>query len=291
MHDVKFIIITPARNEANYLGKAIESIVSQTRLPSEWVIVDDGSTDATASIAARAARTNSWIKVVSCENRGYRNHDFGMVEAFYYGLNRLTINDYEFVFLMDADIIIKPNYFEVILKKFEVNNNLGIASGQVYEVRNGKLIKLIAMPWSTCGQVKCWRGKCFQEIEGLARGLGWDIIDNYKAMMLGWQTQTFEDEEIKILHLRPAGWSEKSIPHELIRSGRAMHFRGTHPLWLLASAVYNMLHYPSVVGGFCLIIGYLQAFLQGSEQYNDKNFRRFLRKWQLNKLAEILRLH
>lgn len=291
MHTEKFILITSARNEANYIKKTIESIVSQTILPCEWVIVDDGSIDATASIAEAASIANHWIKIVRRQDRGYMNHDFGMVEGFYCGLNHITTNEYGLIFLIDADIVINPRYFEVILNKFADNANLGIAEGHVYEFRNGKLVKLIDMPWSTCGALKCWRRKCFQEIGGLVRGLGWDIIDNYKAMMLGWQTQTFEDEELNILHLRPMGFSQGSIRRELMRSGRAMYFRGTHPLWLLASAFYNMLTNPYVVGGFCLIIGYLQAFLKRSEQYNDKNFRRYLWKWQINKLSDILRLH
>jgi glycosyltransferase involved in cell wall biosynthesis len=51
----KFIVITPAKNEAQYLQKTIDSLISQTVLPSEWVIVDDGSFDETADIANAAA--------------------------------------------------------------------------------------------------------------------------------------------------------------------------------------------------------------------------------------------
>jgi biofilm PGA synthesis N-glycosyltransferase PgaC len=289
MPDEKFILITSARNEANYLGKTIESVVSQTILPAAWVIVDDGSSDATASTAAKASRLHPWIKVISREDRGYGDHEFGAVEGFYYGLNHLDTDDFDFIFLIDGDVVIKPHYFEIILQKFADNPHLGIAEGQVQESRNGKLVSLISMPWSTCGQIKCWRRRCFQEIAGLVRAPGWDSIDNYKAMMLGWQTRTFTDEELKILHLRPMGWSFKSIPHSLVRSGNALYYRGTHPLWLLATAGYNMITYPYVLGGLWLILGYLQALFKRSPQYPDKNFISYLRKWQINKLYQILR--
>ena len=288
MIDAKFIVITSARNEADYLGKAIESIVSQTRLPNEWVIVDDGSTDATAYIAEKASQSYPWMRVVRCEDRGYRKQDFGMVEAFYYGINHLITDDFDFIFLIDADVLLKPKYFEVILLKY-LENSLGMAEGEVYEYKRGKFTKVINMPWSTSGLAKCWRRKCFEEIGGIVKAPGWDIIDNYKAMMLGWQTKTFEDEELKILHLRPSGWSFKSIYHASVRSGKDMYFRGTHPVWLVASAFYNMLDYPYIIKGFCIIMGYIRALFEGSEQYNDEKFRKWLWKWQLDKIIKTIK--
>jgi hypothetical protein len=131
---------------------------------------------------------------------------------------------------------------------------------------------------------------CFHEIGGLVKGLGWDSIDNFQAMMLGWQTKTFPDEALKVIHLRPMGSSDKNILRSMIRYGRAAYFIGIHPLYLMASAFYHMLDYPYIVGSLCFIIGYLQALLQGAERYNNKNFRQFFHKWQLSKLSSILRL-
>ena len=48
-----YVLITPARNEEAFIEKAIESVVHQTILPLKWVIVDDGSTDATPDIVSR----------------------------------------------------------------------------------------------------------------------------------------------------------------------------------------------------------------------------------------------
>lgn len=43
----RYVTITPVRDEEAYLGLTLESVVSQTIHPSEWVIVKDGSTDNT----------------------------------------------------------------------------------------------------------------------------------------------------------------------------------------------------------------------------------------------------
>lgn len=45
-------VLIPAFNAAGTLGRALDSVASQTLKPAEIIVVDDGSTDATASTAA-----------------------------------------------------------------------------------------------------------------------------------------------------------------------------------------------------------------------------------------------
>jgi poly-beta-1,6-N-acetyl-D-glucosamine synthase len=285
----KFIIVTPARNEARYLGKTIQSLVSQSILPCEWVIVDDGSVDETYRIAQDAARSHPWIKVVRKENRGYRDMGRGLVESIHYGLGNISKNDFQFIFNIDADVIIGQTYFEAILNKFQENLKLGIGVGEVYDQIDNKLVKKRALPFGFNGAIKCWRRKCFEEIGGIPKGIGWDGLDCFAAMMLGWQTTTFPDEELRVFHLRPEGSSIKSQYHRWATHGKILHFAGAHPVWLLASAMYHMLDRPYVLSGFCMIIGYLEERLKGSQQYGGQEFRRFLRAWHKQELARKLR--
>ena len=46
-----YVLITPARNEAQFIELTLRSMVAQTALPLRWVIVSDGSTDETDDIA------------------------------------------------------------------------------------------------------------------------------------------------------------------------------------------------------------------------------------------------
>ncbi|MCK4830926.1 glycosyltransferase family 2 protein, partial [bacterium] len=48
-----YVLITPARNEEDYIEKTIQSVISQTILPAKWVIVSDGSTDLTDEIVEK----------------------------------------------------------------------------------------------------------------------------------------------------------------------------------------------------------------------------------------------
>jgi poly-beta-1,6-N-acetyl-D-glucosamine synthase len=290
MSDIKFIVTTPARNEADFIGKTIESIISQTVLPWEWIIIDDGSTDDTAKFVKDLTCRYPWIKYTRRENRGYRDLDAGLVDAIYFGLSAAENDDYEFLFNIDADVLLGSNFFEKILEKFKENDDLGIATGEVYEFLGQNLVKLRALPLAMTGPVKCWRRKCFQQIGGLVRGLGWDGIDCFKAMILGWQAKTFEDLDLRVIHLRPQGSSQENIYRVWIRRGQAHHFIGSHPLWVAASVFYHLVSKPYVLGSLFMVSGYFKSLYKRNNQYENELLQRHLRIWQLKKLANILRL-
>jgi biofilm PGA synthesis N-glycosyltransferase PgaC len=285
-----FVVITPAKNEADYLPKTIESIVKQNLLPSEWIIVDDGSNDNTGEIATNAASKYSWIKVITRIDRGYRDLGVGVVEAMTDGINRITVKNYEFMFNIDADIILPPTYFEKLIVKFKENPKLGIAAGAVLDQVGERLIPMRTLPLGFNGMVRCWRRKCFQEIGGIPRGLAWDGLDCYQAIMLGWETETFTDLDLQVIHMRPEKSSVKNKFHGWARHGRALHFSGAHPIWVLSSALYHMLDRPYVLSGFCLLLGYLGAWMVRQDRFGDKQFRKFLRTLQMKKLASLLKL-
>src|SRR5271169_4582047 len=102
-NNLRYVLITPSRNEARFIEKTLESIVHQTVLPLKWVIVNDGSTDATGEIAAKYAERHSWIEVVNRPVRKER-HFAAKVEAFNAGLERVKGLDYEIIGNLDADV-------------------------------------------------------------------------------------------------------------------------------------------------------------------------------------------
>src|SRR5437588_3903499 len=106
MSDVKplrCILVTPARNEEALIERTIQSVVDQTVPPIRWVIVDDGSTDRTATIAARYAARYDWIDVVHMP--AHRDRSFAAkVHCFYAGYNTVKTIDHDVVGNLDADI-------------------------------------------------------------------------------------------------------------------------------------------------------------------------------------------
>jgi len=70
IQDARFTITIPAFNAEAWIAQAISSIMAQTFRDWSCVIVDDGSTDATGSIARQFASIDNRIKVISKKNGG-----------------------------------------------------------------------------------------------------------------------------------------------------------------------------------------------------------------------------
>jgi len=64
-----YVLITPARNEAQFIELTLRSMVAQTALPLRWVIVSDGSTDETDGIVRRYAADHPWIVLLRMPER------------------------------------------------------------------------------------------------------------------------------------------------------------------------------------------------------------------------------
>jgi len=280
----RYVLISPVRDEAEYLQLTIDSVVSQTVLPVRWVIVDDGSSDGTGALADAAAAEHAWITVLHRRDRGRRSVGPGVVEAFYAGYDSLGDLEYDYLCKLDGDVSFGPRYFERLFELFERDPRLGSASGKVFLPLNGRLVKERMIDDHVAGQVKCHRRRCFEEIGGFVREVMWDAIDGHRARMLGWKARSFPDADLRIIHHRLMGSSQQSIIHGRLRWGRGQYFMGTHPLYVLASGINRMRERPFFVGGLCIIIGYFTSWLRGLPRYDDAEFRRALRTWQLRRL-------
>jgi poly-beta-1,6-N-acetyl-D-glucosamine synthase len=280
----RILIITPAKDEGEYIEKTLTSLVNQTHRPAKWIIVDDGSDDDTGQIAEQYAADHDWIKVVYREKGQARKVGPGVIDAFYHGLSHAELNDFDFVCKMDADIELKPGYFENMMKQFGQNPRLGTASGKCFvPVKDGYAYERTGDEFSH-GVCKLFRRECFQEIGGFVREVMWDGIDCHRCRMLGWEAVSLHDPELHIIHLRLMGSSFKSVYHGRMRWGRGQYFMGTHPLYSAGIAFYRMFERPWILGGLCIFWGYFVAWLRDYPRYEDREFRSFLRHWQKQEL-------
>lgn len=278
------LVISPVRNEAAYLQRTIDSMIAQTVQPAAWLIVDDGSTDATPEIAARAAKQHPWIRLHRRPDRGTRKVGGGVVEAFDEGLSRFDLDDYDYVCKLDGDLEFSPTYFERLFDKFEADPLLGTASGKCWLVTDRGLEAERTSDAFSLGAAKTYRRECFQQIGGFVREVMWDGIDCHRCRMLGWKAASFHDHELKIRHLRRMGSSHRSVFRGRLRWGYGQYFMGTHPLYALAICVYRLAERPWIIGGLLIMGGYVWACVKQSPRYADPKFRAHLRKWQLGRL-------
>jgi poly-beta-1,6-N-acetyl-D-glucosamine synthase len=277
-----YLIISPCRNEADYVKKTLNSVIAQSIQPKLWVIVDDGSTDETPAILAEYALNHSFIKIVTRTDRGHRSVGPGVIEAFYAGYDTVDLSAFDFICKLDLDLIMPPNYFEILIQRMQENPRLGNCSGKPYFVdsNSGKLISEGCGDENAIGASKFYRRQCFEQIGGFIRQVMWDGIDGHRCRQLGWIAVSWDEPGLRFTHLRPMGSSQQSIITGRMRHGFGQYFMGTGLIYMLASSVYRMAHPPYVIGGMAMFWGYLSSLLKGLPRFDDEELVKFIRKYQ-----------
>ena len=278
------LVISPVKDEAQYIERTVASMVAQRHRVTTWIIVNDGSTDATGEIADQAAQKYPWIHVLHRTKGTQRRVGPGVIEAFYAGLSLADLSAYDFVCKLDGDLEFEPRYFQNLMERFAADPRLGTASGKAYIPVNGEFVFERSGDQFSHGVAKLYRRQCFDEIGGFVHEVMWDGIDCHRCRMLGWKAESYPDPELIIRHLRQMGSSHKSVYVGRRRWGRGQYFMGTHPLYLLGITGYRMMERPWILGGLNIGIGYVQAWWNGEKQYNDPAFRRHLHGWQFAEL-------
>jgi glycosyltransferase involved in cell wall biosynthesis len=276
-----YVIVTPCRDEEDHIEATIRSVVSQSRPPKLWVIVDDGSTDATPLILKRAAAEFPFIKVVERTDRGGRAVGGGVVEAFYFGLDTLDLNDYEYLCKLDADLELPPTYFERILHLMASEPRLGNMSGKVYlRLPDGRLEYERMGDENAIGAAKFYRISCFEDIGGFVRRAGWDGIDGHMCRLKGWLARSADEKELRLIHRRLMGSSQTSIWHGRKRWGRLKWYMGSSPYYVLGVFLYRLPERPVVRGAVGILYGYLSAAVAREPRYEYPGFRSTLRRFE-----------
>ena len=290
----RYCIITPCRNEAEYARRTLESVTSQSELPASWVIVDDGSTDATPQILADYAARFPFIRVVRRSDRGDRKLGGGVIEAFYAGFETISPASFDYVCKLDLDLDLPPRYFEILMDRMEAEPRLGTCSGKPYFVASGRPLTRVPFPLApgpglvsekigdenSVGASKFYRIDCFLQIGGFVRELMWDGIDGHRCRQLGWIAASWDEPDLRFVHLRPMGTSHKSWWSGRVRHGFGQYFMGTTPVYMMAAAAYRMSRPPLIVGGLGMLYGYFGSMLRRRPRHGDAQFRRFLRNYQ-----------
>lgn len=277
----RYCLITPCRDEADYAVRCIESVLRQTLKPAKWIIVDDGSKDATPRILAEYAAKHDFIEIVTRTDRGRRAVGPGVIDAFYAGYDRVDRSAFEYICKFDLDLDMPPRYFERLVERMEKEPRLGTCSGKPYfEDTDGKLVSEKCGDEMSVGMTKFYRVKCFEEIGGFVRQVMWDGIDCHRCRMLGWRAVSWDEPELRFVHLRPMGASDRGILTGRMRWGFGQYFMGTGLSYMTASALFRMSTPPYVLGGAAMWWGYVKSMLSRQERFDSPEFRRFLRRYQ-----------
>ena len=277
---MSYLLISPCRDEAAYMRETLDTVIAQSLRPAKWVIVDDGSTDDTPRILAEYARRHDWIEIVTVRDRGKRSVGPGVIEAFYAGYRTIDPDDYDYLCKLDLDLRLPPRYFEILVARMAANPRIATCSGKAYVEEGGRLVAERHGDDTSLGMTKFYRVSCFKAIGGFVRAVMWDGIDCHQCRMKGWIACSWDEPELRFVHLRPMASSQQSIYTGRMRHGAGQYFMGTGFVYMAASAASRLNQKPYVLGSLATLWGWLRSALERRRRLDDPAFRSFLRAYQ-----------
>jgi len=282
----KYVLITPARNEVDFIELTINSVVSQKIPPIKWVIVSDGSTDGTHDIVTKYAAVHPWIELVRMPERRER-HFAGKAHAVDVGCSRLTGLPYDVIGNLDADVSFESDYFAFLMDRFAENPKLGVCGTAFQEGNLSYNYEFVGLE-HVSGMCQMFRRECFEAIGGYPpiKSGGIDLIAVLSARAKGWETRTFVEKTF--VHHRTQGGALHTGLRERLYMGRKDYLLGNHPLWEIFRSIYQMQQKPYFIGGFLVLSAYLWNSLRGAERTIPEDLMSLRRRDQLQRLKLVM---
>lgn len=281
---MKYYIVIPSYNEQALISLTLQSLISQTILPTKIVVVNDNSTDKTAEVVLKFAKENPFITLVNKTSEAIHLPGSKVIQAFQKGFETLD-EDYDLIVKIDADLIFPSNYFETIIKHFQSDSTIGMAGGFCYIEKNGDwILENLTDKDHIRGALKAYRKETFQQIGGLKPAMGWDTVDELLCKYYNWKVVT--DSSLHVKHLKPTGANYNKTAR--YKQGEAFYTLG-YGFWItaIASAKLAMMKKKPL-----LFLDYIQGFWKAKKRKTPllvtKEQARFIQKYRLQKMKQKL---
>jgi glycosyltransferase involved in cell wall biosynthesis len=289
MSEPTFVMISSARDEAEHIGNLIQSVARQSVLPAKWIIVDDGSRDATADIVRDHAAKLPWLQLAARQkpkNRSFQSQYSSIMEA-YDGLKHMA---FDVVSKADTDLVFEdPSYFETLFAEMRRNPRLGITGGWVHDT-DGREFKNRPgnRPYAVAGGIQTFRRECFEQIGGYhpLRYGGSDTLAEIMAREAGWDVYAIPS--LRVLHCRPTGGFDGAF-HSAWRWGkRDASFGGSLPFCALKYANRIRWH-PVLVGPFISLAAFLWFRIRREPLAIPSGTAQYVRREQRERLLRLFK--
>lgn len=275
-------VVVTFLNEERYLPAFLESLASQTRPPESVVLFDDGSTDASAAIAADFVRRHPEARLMRRpprppeRDRLVAGSEFSSFQEAVASLGR----EHDIVAKVDADLLLTPELFAEVTAAFAADPQLGLTGPYLRErAADGTLKRIRWRPEHVAGATKFYRRRCYDDVYPLPPLLNLDMVDEAKARSRGWRTASFDSAGGDPLHLRPEA-TQDGVLRGLRRRGMAEYVSGGHPLLVLYMGLQRLSRPPRVVGTLHYYAGWALAATHRVPRF-DTELRELRRREQL----------
>lgn len=281
---MRYYIVIPSHNEEEFIALTLQSLVEQTILPAKIVVVNDNSTDNTATIVLEFASKFPFISLVNKTSDAIHLPGSKVIQAFQAGFETLDEN-YDLIVKADADLIFPNNYFETIISHFQSDDKIGMAGGFAYIEKNGEFIlENLTDKDHIRGAFKAYRKEAFIQIGGLRPAMGWDTVDELLCKFYNWKVVT--DSSLKVKHLKPTGANYNKTAR--YKQGEAFYTLGYGFLiTAIASAKLAMMKKKPLLF-FDYIKGFWLAKKSNKKMLVSPDQGKFIRNYRLKKMKEKL---
>lgn len=280
---LKYVVVIPAHNEAQFIGLTLESLVNQTYLPYKVVVVNDNSSDTTATIVQEYCIKHPYFTLLHTSAEAAHLPGSKVINAFQVGYETLG-KDFDILVKLDADLLLPNDYFETILTYFDDDMAIGMAGGFAY-IENEKgewVLENLTDKDHIRGAFKAYRRACFNEIGGLKPAMGWDTVDELLCHYYGWKIVT--DERLIVKHLKPTGanYNQKAR----FKQGEAFYSLGYGFVISCISSAKLALRKKKPFLFVDYTVGYILAFLQRKPLLVNADQARFIRAYRWKKMKQ-----
>jgi glycosyltransferase involved in cell wall biosynthesis len=281
---MKYYIVIPSYNEEALIGLTLQSLISQTVLPSKIVVVNDNSTDRTAEVVLEFAKNNPYINLVNKSSENIHLPGSKVIQAFEKGFETLDDN-YDLIVKIDADLIFPTNYFETIIKHFQSDERIGMVGGFCYIEKNGEwILENLTDKDHIRGALKAYRKETFQQIGGLKPAMGWDTVDELLCKFYNWKVVT--DESLHVKHLKPTGASYNKAAR--YKQGEAFYSLGYGFIITAISSLKLAMRKGKPLLFIDYIMGFWKAKSSGKPLFVTAEQAKFFRNYRWKKMKEKL---
>jgi len=278
----RYVIISPVKDEEQYVELTLRSVTNQILKPVLWVLVDDGSKDRTPEVVSGYAEAHSFIRLVRNPHIGARKPGSAVIRAFNIGYRTLGDKEYDYIVKLDCDISFEPDYFQKLLGRFSEEERIGIASGVYLETDKAGVWKEVVMPsYHAAGACKVLSRKCFEEIGGFTVSAGWDTVDEIRAITRGWKTGHFSD--LRMYHHKPEG-SGIGLVRTSLMHGKIYYLTGGSKLFFVLKVLHRFAFRPYFVNALALIWGYVRTMAERKQLLVTETEARYYKALLLERL-------
>jgi len=287
-----YVLVTIAYNEEERIREVLDSVIRQQVRPLLWVVISDGSTDATDDLVRKAAAEHPFIRFFRQEKKRDETGRLDMVtlaksRGWATALTILKNVPHEYLGNLDADVIFGPEYYREVLLRMEAHPAVGLGGGGCYNLgEDGQpsgdgFIK----PYFVGGPVQFFRRRCFEDIGGYSSSGHDDVVAVAKARMKGWDVRCWP--EVKAYHYSDTFPRLRDKIAVCFRMGQMDYIMGGTLGLQIARTIDGILR-PPLLPGAAFLVGWVRAWLDRRPITLTPDLVRYMRREQRRKLLARL---